>query len=310
MLTKKCLSEKTTHGADCTTMNEIVNAAILGVVQGLTEFLPVSSSGHLEIGKVVLNQDLKQNESLLMTVVLHFATALSTMVIFWKDIARILGGLLKFKWNEEAQFVAKIIVSMIPAVFVGLAFDKQIESLFNGNLVLVGVMLLLTGGLLLLADRAKNTEQPVSYLNAVIVGISQAIAILPGISRSGATISTSVLLGIDRDKAARFSFLMVVPLIFGKMAKDILGGDGLSFSGDVGVQLLVGFVAAFVTGIIACKWMLALVKNCQLWWFSIYCFIVGILCIGYMLLFAPSTEAVEPATAAIEFGRMAGLTNS
>ena len=140
MLTKKCLSEKTTHGADCTTMNEIVNAAILGVVQGLTEFLPVSSSGHLEIGKVVLNQDLKQNESLLMTVVLHFATALSTMVIFWKDIARILGGLFKFKWNEEAQFVAKIIVSMIPAVFVGLAFDKQIESLFNGNLVLVGVM--------------------------------------------------------------------------------------------------------------------------------------------------------------------------
>jgi len=282
-------------------MNEFVSAAILGVVQGLTEFLPVSSSGHLEISKVILNQDLKQNESLLMTVVLHFATALSTMVIFWKDIAKILGGLMKFKWNEEAQFVAKIVVSMIPAVFVGLVFEEQIDSWFNGKLLLVGVMLLFTGGLLLLADRAKNTEQPVSYLNAIIVGVSQAIAILPGISRSGATISTSVLLGIDRDKAARFSFLMVVPVIFGKMAKDLLDfmGGELAFNSDMTGPLLVGFVAAFFTGLIACKWMLALVKNCQLWWFSVYCLIVGIICIAYML-FAFSPEAVEPTTAAIE----------
>ena len=288
-------------------MNEIFDAVVLGIIQGLTEFLPVSSSGHLEIGKVVLKNDLTQNQSLLMTVVLHFATALSTMVIFWKDIAKILGGLLKFKWNEEAQFVAKIIVSMIPAVFVGLVFDEKIEALFNGNLILVGAMLLLTGGLLLLADRAKKTEQPVSFVNAVIVGISQAIAILPGISRSGATISTSVLLGIDREKAARFSFLMVVPLIFGKMAKDLIGGEAFDNSGDVGVQLLVGFIAAFVTGLIACKWMLALVKNCQLWWFSIYCFVVGVICIGYMLLFASDAEpsaAPEATTAAIEFGRL------
>lgn len=270
--------------------NELLKAAILGVIQGLTEFLPVSSSGHLEIGKAIMSTDLEAETSLLMTVVLHAATALSTMVIFWRDIVGIIGGLFKFKWNEETQFVAKIIVSMIPAVIVGLAFEDQIEALFSGSLLLVGLMLLVTGVLLLLADRAKSTEKPVSFVNAAIVGVSQAIAILPGISRSGATISTSVLLGIDRTKAARFSFLMVVPLIFGKVAKDLLTEE-ITFTGDQGTALLIGFAAAFVTGLIACKWMLALVKNCQLWWFSIYCFVVGAICIGYMLL----QPAAEPA---------------
>ena len=270
--------------------NELLKAAILGVIQGLTEFLPVSSSGHLEIGKAIMSTDLEAETSLLMTVVLHAATALSTMVIFWRDIVGIIGGLFKFKWNEETQFVAKIIVSMIPAVIVGLAFEDQIEALFSGSLLLVGLMLLVTGVLLLLADRAKSTEKPVSFVNAAIVGVSQAIAILPGISRSGATISTSVLLGIDRTKAARFSFLMVVPLIFGKVAKDLLTEE-ITFTGDQGTTLLIGFAAAFVTGLIACKWMLALVKNCQLWWFSIYCFVVGAICIGYMLL----QPAAEPA---------------
>ena len=270
--------------------NELLKAAILGVIQGLTEFLPVSSSGHLEIGKAIMSTDLEAETSLLMTVVLHAATALSTMVIFWRDIVGIIGGLFQFKWNEETQFVAKIIVSMIPAVIVGLAFEDQIEALFSGSLLLVGLMLLVTGVLLLLADRAKSTEKPVSFVNAAIVGVSQAIAILPGISRSGATISTSVLLGIDRTKAARFSFLMVVPLIFGKVAKDLLTEE-ITFTGDQGTALLIGFAAAFVTGLIACKWMLALVKNCQLWWFSIYCFVVGAICIGYMLL----QPAAEPA---------------
>lgn len=270
--------------------NELLKAAILGVIQGLTEFLPVSSSGHLEIGKAIMSTDLEAETSLLMTVVLHAATALSTMVIFWRDIVGIIGGLFKFKWNEETQFVAKIIVSMIPAVIVGLRFEDQIEALFSGSLLLVGLMLLVTGVLLLLADRAKSTEKPVSFVNAAIVGVSQAIAILPGISRSGATISTSVLLGIDRTKAARFSFLMVVPLIFGKVAKDLLTEE-ITFTGDQGTALLIGFAAAFVTGLIACKWMLALVKNCQLWWFSIYCFVVGAICIGYMLL----QPAAEPA---------------
>ncbi len=259
--------------------NELIQATILGIIQGLTEFLPVSSSGHLEIGKKLLGTDVQGNQSMLMTVVLHAATALSTIVIFRKEIGEILRGLLQKTWNEEAQFSVKILLSMIPAVFVGLVFEKQIESLFDGNLKLVGCMLLLTGVLLLMADRAKNTEKKVSFASAFIVGVSQAIAILPGISRSGATISTSVLLKIDRTRAAQFSFLMVIPLIFGKVAKDISDGAFAEQSVSM-LELSIGFAAAFLTGIFACKWMIALVKNCQLWWFSVYCLIVGLICIA------------------------------
>jgi undecaprenyl-diphosphatase len=252
----------------------IIEAIILGVVQGLTEFLPVSSSGHLEIAKELLNVS-EQEQNLLMTVVLHAATALSTIVIFRKDIIQIIAGLFQFKWNEEAQFSVKIILSMIPAAIVGLFFEDEIESLFGGQIVLVGSMLLLTGLLLFLADKAKKTDKKVSILNAILIGISQAIAILPGISRSGATISTSVLLGVDREKAARFSFLMVVPLILGKMAKDMLSGDLVSDSSNI-LPLVLGFIAAFITGLIACKWMIRLVKKSQLKYFAYYCFAVGI----------------------------------
>ena len=178
-------------------MNDIITAIVLGVVQGLTEFLPVSSSGHLEIAKYLLNDDKVGEQSMLMTVVLHFATALSTIVVFRKEVGDIFKGLLQFKANDEFWFCLKIVVSMIPAVMVGLLFEEEIESLFDKNLLLVGFMLIVTAVLLLLADRAKRTEKPVSIVNAIIIGISQAIAILPGISRSGATISTSVLLGID-----------------------------------------------------------------------------------------------------------------
>ena len=164
---------------------------------------------------------------------------------------------------------------MIPAVIIGLLFEEQMEALFNKNILLVGAMLIVTGLLLLLADRAKNTNKKVSYSNAVIVGIAQAIAILPGISRSGATISTSVLLGIDRSKAARFSFLMVVPVILGKMAKDLLDGDFTAEGVDV-MGLGLGFVAAFIAGLGACTWMIALVKRSKLSWFAIYCFIAGV----------------------------------
>lgn len=260
---------------------DLLKSIILGIVQGLTEFLPVSSSGHLEIGKVALQLDgLDAEQSMLMTVVLHGATALSTIVVFRHEVARILGGLLQFRWNDDFEFAAKILLSMIPAAVVGLLFEEQVENLFQGSqsLALVGAMLLLTGGLLFLAGRARETEKPVGYWDAMMVGIAQAIAILPGVSRSGATISTCVLLGIDRAKAARFSFLMVVPLIFGKMAKDCLdalGADALPATGPSMLELGLGFVAAFATGVLACKWMIALVKNCQLWWFSVYCFIVG-----------------------------------
>ncbi|MDX1470128.1 MAG: undecaprenyl-diphosphate phosphatase, partial [Flavobacteriaceae bacterium] len=204
---------------------DIMEAIILGIVQGLTEFLPVSSSGHLEIGKAILGDESVPSESLLFTVVVHFATALSTIVVFRKDIVTLLKGIFRFEWNEDLQFIAKIAISMIPAVVVGLLFEEEIEALFGGNLILVGSMLIITALLLVLADRAKNTDKPVSFKDALVIGIAQAIAILPGISRSGATISTSVLLGNDKTRAARFSFLMVVPLIFGKIAKDILSGD-------------------------------------------------------------------------------------
>jgi len=260
-------------------MSEIVKAIILGIVQGLTEFLPVSSSGHLELAKYFMADTSVADQSMLMTVMLHGATALSTIVIFRKDILEILKGLFQFKWNEETIFSAKIILSMIPAVFVGLAFEKQIEALFDQQLLLVGAMLAITGILLLLADRAKNTGKKVSFGQALIIGISQAIAILPGISRSGATISTSVLLGIDRERAARFSFLMVVPLIIGKIAKDVLSGE-IVYSPDVVGPLTAGFIAAFVTGLVACTWMIKLVKNSKLSYFSYYCFIVAALAIA------------------------------
>ena len=259
---------------------DIIDAIILGIIQGLTEFLPVSSSGHLELGKAILGDSTLPEESLLFTVVLHFATALSTIVVFRKDIFDILKGLFQFKWNDEMQFSVKIIISMIPAVIIGLFFEEQLESLFGGNILLVGMMLIITALLLWLADKAKDTQKPVSYRNAFTIGIAQAIAMLPGISRSGATISTSVLLGNDKSKAARFSFLMVVPLIFGKIAKDLLSGEITTESGNF-TALSIGFVAAFVSGLIACTWMIKLVKKSKLSWFAIYCLIVGIIAVGF-----------------------------
>lgn len=254
---------------------EIIDALVLGIIQGLTEFLPVSSSGHLEIGKAILGSNSIPEESLMITVVLHFATALSTILVFRKDIGEILKGLFQLKWNEETIFSLKIILSMIPAVFIGLFFEDELELLFGGNLTFVGFMLLITALLLWLADKAKNTGKSVSYSNAFVIGISQAIALLPGISRSGATISTSVLLGNDKTKAARFSFLMVVPLILGKIAKDLLSGDLAESEMNI-LPLVVGFLAAFIAGVAACTWMIALVRKSKLSYFAIYCFLVGL----------------------------------
>ena len=262
---------------------EIIDAIILGIIQGLTEFLPVSSSGHLELGKAILGDNSVPKESLLFTVVLHFATALSTIVVFRKDIWSLLKGLFQFKWNEDLQFISKIIVSMLPAVIVGLFFEEQLEALFGGNILLVGCMLIVTAVLLFMADKAKDTQKKVSFKNAFVIGVSQAIAMLPGISRSGATISTSVLLGNDKTKAARFSFLMVVPLIFGKIAKDILGGE-LTYDASNFTALSIGFIAAFVAGLFACTWMISLVKKSKLSYFAIYCVIVGLIAITFALL--------------------------
>ncbi|MBT8204656.1 MAG: undecaprenyl-diphosphate phosphatase [Eudoraea sp.] len=262
---------------------DTLDAIILGIVQGLTEFLPVSSSGHLELGKAILGDQSIPQESLLFTVVLHFATALSTVVVFRKDVFQILKGLFQFSGNEESRFSLKIVISMIPATLLGLLFEEQMEQFFSGNIPLVGYMLIITALLLYLADRARDTGKKVSYLNALIIGISQAIAVLPGISRSGATISTSVLLGVDKEKAARFSFLMVVPLIVGKMGKDILSGD-ISLEDDNLITLGTGFIAAFLAGLLACTWMIKLVKKSKLSYFALYCLLVGLLAIGYGFL--------------------------
>ena len=264
-------------------MNELVKSAVLGIVQGLTEFLPVSSSGHLEIAKYMLGDERIASESLMMTVVVHFATALSTIVVFHRDVVEIATGLFKFRLNEEFWFTFKVLLSIIPAAVIGVFFESEVEELFEKQLLLIGLMLLVTGVLLLLADRARVTQKSVGIVDAFVIGISQAIAIMPGISRSGATISTSVLLGIDRERAARFSFLMVVPLILGKIAMDLVFAwrSGEPFVSDrEALPLTIGFVSAFVTGLLACTWMIQLVKSAKLSYFSIYCFIVAALVIA------------------------------
>ena len=255
-----------------------LDSFILGIIQGLTEFLPVSSSGHLEIGKALLGNKSIPKDSMIFTVVLHFATALSTIVVFRKDIFEIFSDLLKFDWNHNTEFIIKILFSMIPAILIGLIFEVQLERLFSGEIILVGIMLIVTSLLLVLADRAKKTNKNVQYKNSIIIGISQAIAILPGISRSGATISTAVLLGIDKTKAARFSFLMVIPLIFGKIIKDVFSGELIYDSSEFS-NIFIGFLSAFISGVFACTWMIKLVKNSQLKYFAIYCALAGLLAI-------------------------------
>ncbi|MCL6273954.1 undecaprenyl-diphosphate phosphatase [Muricauda sp. 2012CJ35-5] len=261
---------------------ELIDAIILGIIQGLTEFLPVSSSGHLELGKAILGAESLPEESLLFTVVLHFATALSTIVVFRKDVWEILSGLFQFKWNEETQFSLKIIISMIPAALVGFFLEDFLEVFFDGAIIIVGIMLLITAILLYLADLAKTTDKGVSYRSAFVIGMAQAVAILPGISRSGATISAAVLLGVDKSKSARFSFLMVVPLIIGKMAKDLLSGD-INFVGDQAVAMGVGFLAAFIAGLAACTWMIKLVRQSKLTYFALYCLVVGLIAIAWSI---------------------------
>ncbi|MEJ2593653.1 MAG: undecaprenyl-diphosphate phosphatase [bacterium] len=263
-----------------------LEALILGLIQGLTEFLPVSSSGHLELGKEVFNARLAASDSLTFDVIVHGGTALSTIVVFWKDIINIAKGVFEFTWNVETRFVALIIISMIPAALIGLVFEDQIEQLFSGQILLVGTMLIITSLLLYLADNAKRTHKTVKPIDAFIIGIAQAIAILPGISRSGSTIATSVMLGISRKRAARFSFLMVLPLIIGKMILDV---KGIYETGGADIQisalaLISGFLAAFISGLFAVSWMIRLVRKAKLRYFAYYCFLVGLAAIVYYAL--------------------------
>ncbi len=249
-------------------------ALLLGIVQGLTEFLPVSSSGHLELGKVLLGVDAEK--SLIFTVVVHGATVLSTLVVFHKDILILLKGLFQFQWNEETSYLFKIVVSMIPVLILGFFFAEEIQQFFTGNTTFVGSMLIVTSVLLAFTYFSKSNKREVGFIDAFIIGVSQAAAVLPGISRSGSTISTGILLGNKKETIAKFSFLMVLVPIIGANLKDMMDQNLSQESGIGAIPLLIGFIAAFLSGTLACKWMIKIVSKGNLIYFSIYCFIIGL----------------------------------
>lgn len=258
-----------------------LEAFILGIIQGLTEFLPVSSSGHLEIGKEILK--VEATENMMFTVVVHGATVLSTIVVFRKDILQLFKNGITLKNTGERNYILLLLLSMIPVVFIGLLFKDDIESFFGRNLILVGSMLLITALLLSFTYFSKKQDKNVNPLSAIIIGIAQAIAVMPGISRSGATISTALLLKVNKEKAAKFSFLMVLLPIIGANVKSIMDGE-LSNAGSIDtLSLIIGFVAAFISGLLACSWMIKIVKKGKLIYFAIYCAIIGSIAIIYSL---------------------------
>jgi len=261
---------------------KLIEAIILGIIQGLAEFLPISSSGHIEIGKKLLGV-CEFEESLTFTIVVHFATVLSTLIIFRKDIVQIVKKLFEFKWNVETKFVTFILVSMIPLLAIGLPLKNTLENsgMFNCHILLVGAMLILTGILLLSTIKAKQSNKELSYGAAILIGLAQAIALLPGISRSGSTISTGLLLGIDRSTMARFSFLMVIPPILGMTLLDVkdLIETPESLEAATITPLIGGFIAAFVTGLLACTLMIKIVKKGKIQYFAYYCFTAGLIAI-------------------------------
>ncbi|MEO1054697.1 MAG: undecaprenyl-diphosphate phosphatase [Bacteroidota bacterium] len=254
----------------------ILEAVILGIIQGLTEFLPISSSGHIELGSHILG--VESSDNLLFSTFVHAATALSTIIVFRADILNLVKDILKFQWNESTAFAAKIIVSMVPVAVIGLLFEEEIESFFGGKIVFVAAMLIVTSILLSVTYFSKKNEGDVSFVKAFIIGVAQAMAILPGISRSGATIATALTLGVDKEKATRFSFLMVLIPILGASllkTKDII--ESPEAIGDISIwALLAGFVAALVSGILACQWMIKIVKKGKLIYFAVYCLIIGL----------------------------------
>lgn len=261
-----------------------IEALILGLVQGLTEYLPVSSSGHLAIGSEFFG--IEGEENLAFTVAVHVATVLSTLVILWKEIDWIFRGLFKCQLNEETKYVLNIVVSMIPVGIVGVFFKDYVEEVFGSGLAIVGAMLLLTAVLLTFSYYAKpRQKEKISLRDAFIIGLSQACAVMPGLSRSGSTIATGLLLGNKKETLAQFSFLMVIPPILGEALLDVVKGlnGEEAFGGIDALPLTVGFLAAFVSGCLACKWMINIVKKGKLIYFGIYCAIAGVLTLIYGL---------------------------
>ncbi len=254
-----------------------IEALILGLIQGLTEYLPVSSSGHLAIGAALFG--IEGEENLAFTIVVHVATVFSTLVVLWKEISWIFKGLFKWQMNDETRYVLNIIVSMIPVGIVGVFFKDEVEAIFGSGLFVVGCCLLLTALLLTFSYYYKPRQKPtISMRDAFIIGLAQACAVLPGLSRSGSTIATGLLLGNDKSKLAQFSFLMVMPPILGQALLDgIALAQGQNIAGDIPASsLLVGFLAAFVSGCLACKWMINIVKKGKLIYFAIYCALAGL----------------------------------
>ena len=253
-----------------------IEALVLGLIQGLTEYLPVSSSGHLAIGSYLFG--VEGEENLAFTVAVHVATVLSTLVILWKEIDWIFRGLFKCKLNDETKYVINIIISMIPVGIVGVFFKDYVEEVFGSGLVIVGCMLLVTAALLTFSFYAKPRQKDnISIKDAFIIGLAQACAVMPGLSRSGSTIATGLLLGNKKESLAQFSFLMVIPPILGEALLDILKSvkGEEAFGGIEALPLTVGFIAAFVSGCLACKWMINIVKKGKLIYFGIYCAIAG-----------------------------------
>lgn len=259
-----------------------LEALILGLIQGLTEYLPVSSSGHLAIGSALFG--IEGEENLAFTITVHVATVFSTLVILWKEISWIFKGLFQFRMNDETRYTINILVSMIPVGIVGLFFKDHVEAIFGSGLTIVGCMLLLTATLLAFSYYAKpRQKEKISVLDAFIIGIAQACAVMPGLSRSGSTIATGLLLGNKKENLAQFSFLMVIPPILGEALLDIIkmmGGENIT--GDIPTtSLIVGFLAAFISGCLACKWMINIVKKGKLIYFAIYCVIAALFCLIY-----------------------------
>lgn len=255
----------------------ILQAIILGLIQGLTEFLPVSSSGHLEIGHVLFGVD--GGDNLIFDILVHGATVLSTLVVFRKEIFELFSGLFKFQWNEQTQYISKLLLSAVPVAIAGIFFEEQVEALFSGNLIFIGSMLLFTAALLSFAYFSKSRTRKITFIDAFVIGVAQVLAIIPGISRSGATIATGMIIGNNKANLAKFSFLMVIIPILGANFLKLVSGEFTQTTSIGVLPLIAGFIAAFAAGLLACKWMVNIVRKGKIIYFAVYCVLIGAIAI-------------------------------
>lgn len=260
-------------------MTDVLRSLLLGILQGLTEFLPVSSSGHLEILNQILGGQEGIDSDFTMVLLVHLGTAFSILYVFREDIFSILKSIFSFTWNDDTKLAVQILISMLPALVLGLAFEEKIEAMFQGGIWHVGAFLIFTGLVLWITPRIKSQSGSIDYKLAFLIGLAQAVAIMPGISRSGMTIAAALMLGVYKKEAARFSFLMVLPVILGKSLLDVISGD-LTINSANAASISIALLASFIVGIIACKWMINIVQQSKLSYFAYYCMIVGLIVIG------------------------------